>query len=82
MKTFGALLRSYQEEINSLTKKGAFASQCFMDALSAFSQLRDPSHALEVSLVRLSLSLSLELSLLNSLSLSLLNSLELSLELS
>jgi len=52
LKGFGSLLKSYQEEIDRLTRRGAFAEKAFLSLYKSLSEIPDPVAGLNLALVR------------------------------
>jgi len=48
LKGLGAVLRAYQEEVNSLTKRSQYAETCFLKLYHSLFDAPDPVKLLEV----------------------------------
>ena len=66
LKKIGSLLRSYQEEIDSLTRRGRFAESAFLSLYKELYEAPDPQHSLQSAHAQVEKSKSLRLKLLKS----------------
>ncbi|KAL6063317.1 hypothetical protein QOT17_011633 [Balamuthia mandrillaris] len=50
LKSFGSLLKSYQEEVDRLTQRGSFAEKVFLTLYRSLAEIADPVQALQSAL--------------------------------